>query len=246
MRHYIEPFMGSACVFFDTAPTSASLSDFNADLVLFFSELRDHPNDLIASLRSMHPEGDDYYDVRAQDASSLSPSRAAARFFYLNRFSFNGVYRTNRRGEFNVPRGARTGAIPGDAELLAAASHLRQVNITCCDYRQATARAVHSDFVYLDPPYRNDSRETYGEYGYSSFGSAEDVAELGEELRRLDAIGARVLLSFNNDEGLETVLNEWNVIRVSRTRSVAAAATSRTALMGEILAMNYEPEATLA
>lgn len=243
---YIEPFVGSACVFFDLAPQSARLSDLNSDLIQFFVELRDQPDQLCQEFAKLDPSGDDYYDSRKRNPSDLTHSERAARFLYLNRFAFNGVYRTNRKGEFNVPRGVRTGQLPSEQDLLEVSELLRGVEIDAVDFRRATGMAESGDFVYLDPPYRNPSRTTYGEYGYGSFGSEDDVRELAKEISRLNEAGAQVLLSFNDDEGLKEVLEDWRVLQISRRRSVSAKVTSRTELRGEILAMNYSPEGSIA
>ena len=236
---YIEPFMGSACVYFDLLPDKAVLSDLNFELVQFFRQLRDHPESVADAFNAMDSSGDAYYELRAMVPADLDASVRAARFLYLNRFAFNGVYRTNRRGEFNVPRGVRTGAPPNTAELLEVSRLLRNVRIENHDYLQVTSEAQAGDFVYLDPPYRNTDRETYGEYGYGMFGSEGDVATLAQELRRLDQTGANVLLSFNDDGELLAAIEHWTIVRINRRRSVAGSATARTALAGEILAHNF-------
>lgn len=236
---YIEPFMGSACVYFDLLPEDAILSDLNSELVHFFRHLRDDAEGVSNSFGALDRSGDAYYEVRSLTPGELDPSARAARFLYLNRFAFNGVYRTNRRGEFNVPRGAKTGVPPSKADLLEVSRALQNVQIEHCDYLSVTAGARVGDFVYLDPPYRNTSRETYGEYGYGTFGTENDVVTLGAELERLNDIGVNVLLSFNDDRELLPAIEDWTIVRISRRRTVAGHATARTALAGEILAHNF-------
>lgn len=236
---YIEPFMGSACVFFDALPSRARLSDTNSHLVDFFRELRDDVAGLVSAYAAWDSAGDDYYRVREYLPEDLTPSERAARFLYLNRFSFNGVYRTNRKGQFNVPRGSRTGKLPSFEELQEISGLLCNVELRCEDHLVATSDSRPEDFVYLDPPYRNESRPTYGEYGYGSFASAADVRDLSAELVRLTDQGTKVLLSFNDDEELLDALEGWTVIRIERRRTVAGRAAARTSLTGEILAYNY-------
>lgn len=231
--------MGSACVFFDVSPHRAKLSDFNEDLVDFFLNLRNDPDGVIDAFTRLDPTGGEYYQQRSLRPGALSPPARAARFLYLNRFAFNGVYRTNRRGEFNVPRGVRTGALPTSEELRAASSALQSATVIQRDYLTATKEVTKGDFVYLDPPYRNTTRATYGEYGYEAFGSINDVTTLAGELQRLDGIGARVLLSFNDDDEIIASIPDWTIERIDRKRSVAGRASARTALAGEILARNY-------
>lgn len=237
---YIEPFMGSACVFFSMRPRNAILSDFNDDLVTFFTQLRDNVDELTGRFQELDGNGHDYYTQRAMRTSDLSLPDQAVRFLYLNRHSFNAVYRTNRQGQFNVPRGIRTGTVPTKDELANASRLLENIVIKHCDYLESTAQATADDFVYLDPPYRNTDRKTYGEYGYDAFGTDKDVDALASELERLDNVGAKVLLSFNMDDHLMSALDGWTIVPIHRRRSVAAAASSRSALQGEILAYNYK------
>jgi DNA adenine methylase len=238
--HYVEPFVGSGCLYFTTKSSSAALSDFNPELIGFYQALQNNSGELIAAFDNLRDLGEAYYEIRKMDSLALSEVDRAARFLYLNRFAFNGVYRTNRQGEFNVPRGVRTGALPTTSELLALSERLQGVEIFCADYRDALHAVKSSDFVYLDPPYRNVHRKTYGEYGYESFGSDDDVVQLGAELERLTNIGAKVLLSFNDDAELADSLANWTVERIERRRSVAGNAARRTSMAGEILAWNYD------
>lgn len=243
---YFEPFMGSACVFFDAVPPRAQLSDFNAELVQFFRQLQSSPTALAQAFLDLDATGERYYEVRNLNPEALSDSARAARFLYLNRFAFNGVYRTNRSGQFNVPRGVRTGALPTTTDLIEASALLEGATISLQDWRSAIADAGDGDFVYLDPPYRNQHRSTYGEYGYGSFSTSSDVQQLADELRRLNEAGAKVLLSFNDDDELGDALDGWAVDRIERRRTVAGSSPSRTTLKGEILAMNYSVEAAVA
>ncbi|MCM3500902.1 Dam family site-specific DNA-(adenine-N6)-methyltransferase [Microbacterium sp. P26] len=241
-NRYIEPFVGSGCVFFEVEPSSAILSDFNPELIQFYVELRDSPAQMISELKKFDVEGGDYLDVRSLKKESLDAPSRAARFLYLNRFSFNGLYRTNRQGEFNVPRGSRVGAFPTPQQLYDCSLALQGTQIFNCDYLECLRSVAEGDLVYLDPPYRNDGRATHGEYGYGSFGSSDDVARLARELRRLSGIGAQVLLSFNEEPELEAELTRWQVTNVSRRRSVSGSVAGRTVLLGEILADNFSSQ----
>src|SRR5205823_1171254 len=99
--HYFEPFVGSAAVFFYLRPGQATLSDSNSELIIVYQAVRDHLEALIAALRMHSNERDYYYRVRAQDTSALSLVERAARFIFLNKTCFNGLYRVNRQGQFN-------------------------------------------------------------------------------------------------------------------------------------------------
>lgn len=237
---YVEPFFGSGCLYFALAPSRAVLGDFNADLVNFYRSISANPDDVYDAFDEWASDPDTYYRVRGLPVQDLSSTARAARFFYLNRLSFNGVYRTNRRGEFNVPIGRNTGKPPSRQDLREAAECLRSAEVHLGDYRATLSEVKHDDFVYLDPPYVNESRRSYGEYGYGSFGHPDDVGLLADELTRLQDLGAKVLFSFGSSVGLERALEGWTVMSVLPKQSVAGKISSRRANDLEILARNYE------
>ena len=127
---YVEPFMGSAALFFAIKPSNAILSDINSELVETFSAVRDHPRAVYNRLFRLPLGKDAYYQIRQEDASRLPTLDRAARFVYLNRFCFNGLYRTNKNGKFNVPYAAsKTGRLPSQEELYKAAKVLSVAQI---------------------------------------------------------------------------------------------------------------------
>jgi DNA adenine methylase len=121
-ERYVEPFAGSACVFFELVPDKALLGDVNAELIHTYIEVKYRVEDVIKQLAQWRKSKKRYFELRALEPESLSPAIRAARFIYLNRCCFNGLYRTNRQGRFNVPYGGkRSGRLPS-AETLCAAS----------------------------------------------------------------------------------------------------------------------------
>jgi DNA adenine methylase len=117
---YIEPMVGSACLFFATRPRRGLLGDFNEELMHTYRAIRCHPRLVSRAASSWGDDSATYYEVRSLSAESLDPIQPAARFTYLNRYSFNGVYRTNKEGRFNVPRGRDTGSLPSEADSIGA------------------------------------------------------------------------------------------------------------------------------
>lgn len=226
---YIEPFAGSACLFFATRPRAAVIADLNRELIETYRVLRRHPRRLTRALYGLPTDRDTYYKVRALEATSLGTIDRAARFIYLNRLCFNGVYRTNRLGRFNVPYGARTGALPTESHLLRCSVALRDADLRDGDFEQTTADAREGDFVYLDPPYAQNPKQAYGVYGYGSF----DAGELGrifELLRRLDRAGVTFLFSYAALPELGPQLaSNWTVEQVVANGRVAASVASRAA-----------------
>lgn len=150
---YLEPFLGGGAIFFHLQPKRAILSDFNAELIEAYRSIRDAPRDvekLLSEHQSRHND-EYYYEVRALEPAD--PIEAAARFLYLNRTCWNGLYRVNLNGKFNVPRGTKNSiVIPGES-FESISSVLKNVDLDSCDFEKTIDRAKHGDLVYVDPPY---------------------------------------------------------------------------------------------
>ncbi len=236
-KRYIEPFAGSACVFFALKPGSAVLNDINADLLNFYKALRSHPRRVARLALSMPTTEAYYYELRSTPVIQMSPLERAARFLYLNRFCFNGVYRTNRKGTFNVPRGHSTGGMPTEGELLNCSLLLRKAKLVTGDFHEVMVKVSSDDFIYLDPPYATVERKTYGEYGYGTYSEA-DRPRLVDSLLEADARGAKIVLSYRNDLALVSSLSGWYYKNISVRRHVAGFAKSR-GLFAEVLMTNF-------
>jgi DNA adenine methylase len=236
MGRYVEPFAGSACFFFALRPQGAILGDLNKELIEAYDAIRSHPRRVSRAASKLPRSSRVYYWVRSQNPDDLSPVDRAARFVYLNRNCFNGVYRVNRAGHFNVPRGSRTGALPSEAEFYRCSVALRSAELLAGDYRQCLAMVRPGDFVYLDPPYASKRRNIYGEYGYGCFAEG-DLNTLFDELRRIDALGAKFLLSYCTHSKIREIADSWSSARVRVRRHVAGFATDRK-LVTEVLISN--------
>ena len=234
---YIEPFAGSACLFFALNPGRAIISDFNAELMHAYRVLAAHPRVVTRIATGLPDDAEDYYAIRALDPSELSETDRAARFLYLNRHCFNGVYRTDRSNRFNVPKGTRAGQPLTEPEAVRCSSALRRCELVTGDFETTLARAGRGDFVYIDPPYTHVARRTYGEYGYGAFAKS-DLERLLKRLHGLTALGAKVLLSYAVDKQVVGALEGWNIAIVPVRRRIAGGSTSSQAF--EILASNFE------
>lgn len=237
-NRYIEPFAGSACLLFAMKPGKAVLNDINPQLVSFYEMLRSHPRRLSRAVHALPNTEREYYRQRALDVEELTEFDRAVRFVYLNRYCFNGVYRTNRKGEFNVPRGKRTGDIPDEAKFYRCSIALRNADLKSLDFVDCLSDVKAGDFVYLDPPYSSSDRARYGEYGYASF-QPIDVPRLVKTLRRLDRIRAKFLLSYAGGMEVEYAFKKWNLEHIRVRRHVAGFADHRSQV-GEILVSNYK------
>lgn len=192
---YIEPFAGSACVFFALNPKRAILGDLNCHLLDTYDTVRSHPLRTLRAARSLPQSEADYYRIRAAPLPKGRIARAA-RFLYLNRFCFNGLYRTNSKGEFNVPYGRNTGGFPNEPTFCRSAKLLLKAELVAEDFASVLTRARQGDFVYMDPPYASRSRNSRDEYGVDSF-TPDDIPRLIRGLERLHTKKVQFLLSYS-------------------------------------------------
>lgn len=218
---YLEPFMGSAAMFFAVAPRNARMSDVNFQLVETFRTVATDAAAVLAKVMSWPVDADTYYSVRAMDLRS--PIDAAARFIYLNRTCYGGLHRTNREGRFNTPfgGGSRTPeALWRDGVLLNCADRLsRDVEIFSSDFEALIDSAGAGDVVYCDPTYSNPSRDHFDRYGELMF-AWKDQVRLAFASRRAMERGALVIVSNGAYDEVAELYPDAYRIRLSRRTSL--------------------------
>jgi DNA adenine methylase len=236
--------MGSACLYFDIKPSRAILSDVNADLVEAFRATKCRVHQLYGSLASMPSSEQTYYSIRSQDPRSLSFVERAARFTYLNRFCFNGIYRTNNAGVFNVPYGGdKTGRLPPKEVFLRCSSLLRKAELLSGDFEKILRKNVRrGDFVYLDPPYAISNRRTHTQYNAQSFGLA-DLERLASTVDWLANKGATFVLSYADCREARALFRHWPKTTVVAQRNVAGFVNFRRKDRELIVSNCAEPKA---
>jgi DNA adenine methylase len=225
-RRYYEPFAGGAALFFALRPHEALLADSNQELINCYAQVRDRPERVLRYLRTMPNTEEDYYRIR--DSFPRSRAHQAARLIYLATLSFNGIYRVNLKGLFNVPYGRKAHLNPYDApRLRSAAESLSAVELLCCDFENAVETAGARDFVYLDPPYT----VAHGDNGFLKYNSRifswTDQVRLARVASRLAARGCAVVVSNADHPSIAALYGAFRVIRVSRFSRIAASADSR-------------------
>ena len=234
---YVEPFAGSARLFFEIEPRTALLGDINVGLIEMYQVVRDSPRDLHAALQNWANEEGEYYRVRALDPDSLGRTTRAARFVYLNRFCFNGLFRTNGSGRFNVPYGGiKSGRLPSLCELEVAGALLSRAELIPGDFANVLGKVERGDFVYMDPPFSVSSRRVFREYDPASFGPS-DLRRFRTALEDLDRLGATFLLSYDDCTEGEILADGYRSTRVATRRHIAGFAGSRRAA-SELLVTN--------
>ncbi len=180
-QRYIEPFAGSASLFFKLRPREAILADLNKDLMRTFKQVKHHPEKVSLALSKLKKGREEYLKLREMKENDLSAADRAARFIYLNRYCFNGLYRTNHAGAFNVPYGGdRSGDIPSGELLKTCSSALKTAQLLLGDFERTLELAVKGDFVYMDPPFSVESRRVFKEYKCCCLrlGSGETLASM--------------------------------------------------------------------
>jgi DNA adenine methylase len=240
--HYFEPFIGSAAVFFHQRYPQATLSDQNEKLIAVYRTVQQDVAGVIQALRPHRNEREYFYRIRAQKPEELTAVQQASRLIYLNKTCYNGLYRENQRGEFNVPFGRyKKPKICDEKRLHQAAEALQGVELKGVDFAAAVATAVSGDFVYFDPPYvplsQTSNFTSYNKYG---FGYADQV-RLAETVHRLTAEGVKVMLS-NSSAPLVYELygcTDYRLIDIQARRNINSKATQRGPVK-ELLIINYE------
>lgn len=235
---YVEPFAGSACLFFALQPARAVLADINADLIGAYQAIRGDVEEVIRNLGSFTCSEGEFYRVRSRRPPQMTPGKRAARFIYLNRLCFNGLYRTNKRGDFNVPYGGVKGGKLPSADLLRSCSiALRPASLLRRSFEQTLQGVRAGDFVYLDPPYAIESRRVFNAYSHFSFGAAE-LKVLRAELLRLDRCGVPFLVSYGVSREAYQLAKDFRQKETVVRRQIAGFAASRRRSR-ELLITNY-------
>lgn len=243
---YHEPFVGGGAVFFDLLPLRAELSDLNSELVTTYIVIRDRVEDLITELNN----GKYIYDkevflnIRAEQPADLEPTEAAARFIYLNRTAFNGMYRVNRSGGFNVPFGNYSNPLICDEQnLRRVAVALKKVKIKNQDYKKVLDRAKSGDYIYFDPPYYPVSKTaSFTSYTNDVFLEREQES-LRDAFLELHKKGCFVMLSNSDTSFIESLFKPFEkegitIHKVQASRAINSNAGKR-GKVSEVLVTNY-------
>lgn len=228
-NRYIEPFVGGGALLFDLAPKRAIINDANEELMNTYAVLRDYVDDLIDELSKYIYANDFYYKMRAKDPKNLSSIERAARMIYLNKTCFNGIYRVNKRGEFNVPIGRYSNPTICNVERLRAAHlALQNVIVECDDYMKVLLKhADKGDFIYIDPPYHPVGKHSDFKRYTKDFFYKEDQIALRKEILELKSRGCFVIASNSYCDFILDLYKDFDVKVVHARRYVNKIASRR-------------------
>lgn len=225
---YIEPCVGGGAMFFRLQPADAVLSDLCDDLIAVYRAIRNQPSDVLSLLRNhAHAHSVDYY-YRVRNECPINLAPRAARLLYLNKTCFNGIYRVNRQGKFNVPIGSRSCDV-APKEIMIASQALKGALIKRADFASVLDDAQKGDFAFVDPPYTvSHNSNGFVKYNDVLF-SWNDQKRLHDCLQRARSRGVRILLTNANHQSIRDLYKRgFTQTVVSRFSSVAASTEKRT------------------
>ena len=242
-NRYFEPFIGGGALFFELQPENAYISDMNEELINLYSVVRDNVYELIEDLGKHEVSKKYFLEIRNIDRSEkyaeLSSIERASRFIYLNRTCFNGMYRVNSQGQFNVPFGHyKNPRIIDENNLLNCSKLLKKTEIKCADFSEILTKVQKDDFVYFDPPYV-PLNETSSFTSYTKDGFDIDMQfKLRNVCDELNSMGVKFMLSNSDTKLVNELYANYEIKKVFASRQINANADGRGKIT-EVLVRNY-------
>lgn len=242
---YCEPFFGGGALCFHLKPNFAIINDINTELIDFYKVVRDYPEALISELSSYVNDEDFYYSIRnldrAESFKHISPVKKAARTYYLNRMGFNGLYRVNSKGLFNVPYGHHKRPFSPFVDVIRSLSdYFNHNNIVMLNghFSEILNYLDSNSFVYLDPPYDPVSTTSFTSYSSKNF-SRQNQIELKEFCDNLSSRKIKFMLSNSATDFILDLYKKYNITIVEAKRSVNRDGKKRGSV-NEVLVRNYK------
>ena len=246
---YLEPFLGGGAVMFDLLAKRSNLkcnvSDLNSDLVLAYVTIRDRISRLIESLenhsKNYHKDSTRYY-YEVRDQEPKNQIEKVSRLLFLNKTCFNGLYRVNSKGKFNVPMGRYTNpniVNKENLEIVSKALQTEKIKISCRDFSSIIKDAKKGDFVYFDPPYQPVSdTANFTSYTHRDF-TEDDLERLADLANQLNSKGCNVMLSNSNSKTVKKMFSSgWKIKEIKANRAINSNSQKRTGHK-EIIIKNY-------
>lgn len=238
INRYYEPFIGGGSVFFRLRPKKATLSDSNLSLIQTYEVVRDYPKRVLKRLNELQETHSEEQYYRMRDSNFTNRLEAAVRFLYLNRTCWNGLYRVNKLGKFNVPIGTKTSVVMPSDDFDAISAALSSVSLRCCDFAEAIGRAKAGDFIYCDPPYTvKHNNNGFLKYNEEIFSWCDQV-RLAQALTRADLRGVRFAVSNAAHESILELYSGFSIENLQRASVISGQARGR-GLYSELLVTNF-------
>ena len=238
---YIEPFLGGGSVFFALGPSKAILADSNSRLIETYEQIRENPQYLGELLRRHQAaHSDDYYYIERERRHPRSAAQRAAQLIYLNRTCWNGLYRVNLKGQFNVPRGSKSSVLLESDDFVAVSTALKRAELVAQDFEATIAEARVGDFVYVDPPYTvNHTHNGFAKYNERIF-SWDDQVRLRDAIVAAVGRGASVAVSNASHSSVRELYRGVGSQTVISRRSVIAADSGFRGRVDQLLVLSWD------
>ncbi|MCD8916257.1 DNA adenine methylase [Staphylococcus simulans] len=241
---YIEPFVGGGAVLFGLNHSNSFANDINTHLIHTYNEIKKNPNDLIAMLSeydNIPLTTEKYQEIRSIYNNHILEERydteTAVLFIFLNKHSFNGLYRVNKKGLFNVPWNKKEFAASFDKDnILQISNFLQNVTLTSTDFEEVALKAQRNDFVFFDSPYAPINPTSFTSYDKTGF-KLEDHIRLSEVFKTLDERGVYCMLTNHNTDLIQDLYKDFNIEEINVRRSINSVASKRTGK--ELIIKNY-------
>jgi DNA adenine methylase len=243
---YYEPFIGAGALFFELQPKKAVINDSNTQLIMTYTVIKEHTEALIQLLSDyQHKNTEDYFyqtrnlDRNPRQFERMSDTEKAARLIFLNKTCFNGLYRVNSQGLFNVPYGNyKNPAICEESLLRQISDYLNanDISITSYDFEIAVADVDKHSFIYFDPPYHSPNKTNFTGYHAAGFNEL-DQERLRDVFVRLTKQGAKCLLSNSDTDFIRNLYKGYEILPVQAKRAINSNASGR-GLINEVLIRN--------
>jgi len=254
---YYEPFLGSAALYFAVSPRKGRLNDLNKALIDTYIVVRDDVESLIPALTKIQDEyyalmsielKKEYYLKRRVEFNSVSTpqsTRKSALFIFLNKTGFNGMYRENKSGQYNIPFGKHSHPLICDElNLRLVSSDLKDIDLTSTSYQDAIRDAKPKDLIYLDPPYYPlTTTSNFTEYQAGGF-TVDDQVKLRDIFRELDQKGCYVVMSNSACEEIDLLYADYNISRIQVARAINSK-TNKRGKIDEVIVTNFNAEGVI-
>jgi DNA adenine methylase len=239
-RTYIEPFLGGGSMFFTLCPQRAILSDMNHHLIHCYKSLRDYPRRVYSFLKIFIERDSEefFYQIREEYNRSRFSAKQAARFIYLNRTCFNGIFRVNEKDKFNVPYGKKKNPVfPALVELMEISKSLKKARLRMCSYEKALSHTKEGDFIYLDPPYPPLNGTSFFTHYTKERFYEEDQVNLSKTASQVAERGCLVMISNADTPLIRHLYKHWNINKLNVTRWITCKAQKHK--VDELVITNY-------
>jgi len=248
-NNYFEPFVGGGAVVFHLQPKQATINDINEQLINLYVTIRENPEELIIKTNKItetvcneeiYATNREKYNARIRE--NILDIDTASLFLWLNKYCFNGLYRVNSKGEFNVTYNGRTEPVSIDSKnILNMSRYLQGVNILCGDFEHSLSGARNGDFIFIDSPYDSINGTSFDTYAKDGF-SVEGHKRLSETYKRLDNAGCYCMLTNHDTTLIRQLYREYNIEALSVKRSINSDSGGRNGCETEIIVTNYDTE----